>query len=147
MGRIRETALVGAIMIVGILAGVLYVHTVGGQTRLSLSDGLLKTPEERIAMENQAIEIALSDPRVKPLVEGKEVRILSSFYIIGKLIPVYENGTVGDGGTDGKYRAQVHLIYPDNTGYVIDVNITDKAVGEPLRGILEDGGKIFKLIP
>jgi len=152
LGKMRENALIGVIMIVGVLAGAVYVHAVGGQPKLTLSDGYPETQEERMALENEAIQIALSDPRVKPLTDGREVRIFSTYYTQGKIIYTNET-TEGPGWVkdfkfdwDGKYRAVVTIRYPDNTGYSIQVNITDKMVEEPKRVIWVEG-HFFKYLP
>jgi hypothetical protein len=146
----REYALIGVIMIVGVLAGAVYVHAVGGQPKLTLSDGQPKTQEERIALENQAIELALADSRIKQLANVSGVKIFSTFYMQFKI--VYTNETTEGPGWikdfkidwDGKYRALVTIRYPDDTGYGVDVNITDKVVGEPKQAVW---GKYFKYLP
>ena len=150
MSKMREYALIGVIMIVGVLAGAVYVHAVGGQPKLTLSDGQPKTQEERIALENQAIELALADSRIKQLANVSGVKIFSTFYMQFKI--VYTNETTEGPGWikdfkidwDGKYRALVTIRYPDDTGYGVDVNITDKVVGEPKQAVW---GKYFKYLP
>lgn len=139
MHRLREYTLIGAMMVLGVILGIMYVHAAGGQATLTLSDGEPKSVEERVALENEAIQIALADPRVKPLVDGKEVRIFSTLYTQGKL--VYTNETMEGPGWikdfkfdwDGKYRALITIRYPDDTGYGINVNITDRMVEEPKK--------------
>ena len=131
--KIREYALIGAIMIIGVLAGTVYVHAVGGQQILTLSEGAPKTAEERIALENQAIELALTDPKIQPLANVSGVKIFSVFTMHFQVI--WDNNVTQSGKDvvdwDQKYRATVWMRYPDNTGYSVDVNITDKLVGEP----------------
>lgn len=148
MGKMREYALIGVIMIVGVLAGAVYVHAVGGQPKLTLSDGMPKTQEERLALENQAIELALADPRIKPLANVTGVKIFSTFGMCFKII--FDNNVTQTGNFkldwDQKYRALVTIRYPDDTGYGVDVNITDKVVGEPKQAVWEEG-KYFKYLP
>jgi hypothetical protein len=145
----REYALIGVIMIVGVLAGAVYIHAVGGQPKLTLSDGMPKTQEERPALENQAIELALADSRIKQLANVSSIKIFSTFYMNFKI--VYTNETTEGPGKDlkidwdGKYRALVTIRYPDDTGYGVDVNITDKVVGEPKQAVWEEG-KYFKYL-
>ena len=141
MHRLREYTLIGAIMVLGVILGTVYVHAAGSQPKLTLSEGTPHTVEERVALENEAVEIALSDPRVRTLTEGKTVRIFSVFYMNFHI--VYDNVTNPAEGKpfyvewDQKYRAQVTIRYPDGSGYRVDVNITDKAVGEPQRAVWE----------
>jgi len=148
--RLREYTLIGAMMVLGVILGTVYVYAAGGQATVTLSDGELKISELKVFLEgeaienevikNEAIQIALADSRVKPLVEGKEVRIFSNLYIRGKV--VYTNETTEGPGWvkdirfdwDGKHRALVTLRYPDNTGYSINVNITDRIVEDPRKG-------------
>ena len=150
MRKLRELTLIGAIMAVGVLAG-LYVHASGSQYIISVSDWGLKTPEERVALENQAIDLALSDSRVSKLANVTGVRILSTFYTNFSLV-FNKNDTLSPGASyitttwDGKYRALVTIQYKDDTGYGVDVNITDKVVGAPVKAVWEDGGKVFKLL-
>ena len=149
MGKMREYALIGVIMIVGVLAGAVYVHAVGGQAKLTLSDGMPKTQEERLALENQAIELALADPKIKPLTDVTGVKIFSTFYMNFKIVVTNET-TEGPGKDlkivwDGKYTALVTIRYLDDTGYGVDVNITDKVVGEPKQAVWEEG-KYFKYL-
>ena len=137
MGKLREMAFIGAIMIVGVLAGTLYVRMVGGQPIISLNNGALKTPEERIALENKAIQIALSDPKISKLANVTGVKIFSTFYTYLRII--FDNNSTRDGSKgqnatatwDGKYRAVVTIMYPDGTTYHVDVNITDHIVEAP----------------
>ena len=150
MHRLREYTLIGAMMVLGVILGAVYVHAAGGQATLTLSEGTPKTVEDRMALENEAIEIALSNPRVKPLTEGKTVRIFSTFYMT--FHAVFDNETLSPVKGklfhyewDQKYRALVTIRYTDDTGYGIDVNITDKVVGEPQRAIWEEG-KYFKYL-
>jgi hypothetical protein len=150
MHRLREYTLIGTMMVLGVILGTAYVHTAGGQATLTLSEGTPHTVEDRVALENEAIEIALSDPRLKPLTEGKTVRIFSTFYMTFHV--VFDNETLSPVKGklfhyewDQKYRALVTIRYTDDTGYGIDVNITDKAVGEPQRAIWEEG-KYFKYL-
>ena len=148
MGKMRENALIGVIMIVGVLAGAVYVHAVGGQPKLTLSDGMLKTQEKRLALENQAIELALADSRIKTLADVSGAKINATLGMNYK-ISFDDNSTRTGYYTlewDGKYRALVTIKYPDNTGYGVDVNITDKLVGEPKRAVWEEG-KYFKYLP
>ena len=152
LGKMREYALIGVIMIVGVLAGAVYVHAVGGQPKLTLSDGQPKTQEERIALENQAIELALADSRIKQLANVSGVKIFSTSYMQVKI--VYTNETTEGPGWvkdfkidwDGKYRALVTIRYPDDTGYSIQVNITDRVIDEPKRAVWEEG-KYFIYLP
>lgn len=147
MSNIRLYALIGAIMIVGVLAGVVYASNVGGQaTILKLSDGEPKSVEERIAFENEAIQIAIADPRVKPLVEGREVIIQAVFHMNFQLKFVDNSTETFYAQWDGKHRASVHIRYPDDTGYWIEVNITDKIVDEP-RGVVWGDRGTFKFVP
>jgi hypothetical protein len=150
--RLREYTLIGAMMVLGVILGTVYVQAAGGQATLTLSDGEPKSAEDRMALENEAIEIALSDPRVKPLTEGKTVRIFSTFYMTFH-VEFIEKVPWGSAWRetfqyvwDGKYRALVTLRYPDDTGYGVDVNITDRVVGEPQRAVWEEG-KYYKLLP
>jgi hypothetical protein len=152
MHRLREYTLIGAVMVLGVILGTVYVHAAGSQVTLTLSEGELTSVEERVAQENKAIQIALADPRVKPLVEGKEVRIFSTFYTQGKL--VYTNETTEEPGWikdfkfgwDGKYRALVTIRYLDDTGYSIHVDITDRVVEEP-RKVYWKGECFYFLTP
>ena len=141
MNKIREYVLIGAIMIVGVLAGTVYVHAVGGQQYLTLIEGSPKTVEDRVALENQATELALADPRIQSLANVSGVRIFAVFTmnfqviwdqvtINGVLVNVTQSGKYTL-DWDQKYRATVWIRYPDNTGYGVDVNITDKLVGDP----------------
>lgn len=149
MGKSHELVLIGIVMVVGILAGTLYVHAAGTQPRLSLSDGALKTPEERVAMENRAIDIALSDPRVGKLANVTGARIFSGFYMNFQVF--WDNNVTQTGGYgmdwDQKYRAFVTIRYPDDTGYGIHVNITDGIVDEPVKALWKNDGRDFYLIP
>ncbi len=139
-------------MVLGVILGAAYVRAAGDQTTLTLSEGTPHTVEDRVALENEAIEIALSDPRVKPLVEGKEVKIFSTYYTQGKL--VYTNETTEGPGWikdfefawDGKYRALVTIRYPDDTGYSIHVDITGRMVEEPRKAYWK-GGNFYLLTP
>jgi len=151
MQRLREYTLIGAVIILGVILGTVYVQAAGDQATLTLSEGEPKSETERIALENEAIEIALADPRVKLLVEGKTVKIFSTFYM--KFQVVFDNETLCPIECslfhlewDQKYRAFVSIRYADDTGYGIDVNITDKIVNEPQRAVWKEG-KYFKLLP
>ncbi len=148
MEKTRLYAIIGVIMIAGVLAGAVYASRVGGQvTVLNASDGIPgPSVDERVALENEAIQIALDDPRVKPLVEGKEVIIQAVFKTHFQLKFVDNSTETFYAQWDGKYRTNVYLRYPDNTGYSIEVNITDKIVDEPRAVIWGDGG-IFKFAP
>ena len=90
------------------------------------------TPDGRIRLEEQAIDLALSNPRVKELIEGKQYRVVAAFYISGR----YEIGpkegeyTILRFEWDGKLRTLVTIIFADDSGYYVDVNLTD--------GIVED---------
>jgi hypothetical protein len=151
MHRLREYTLIGAMMVLGVILGTVYVHTAGGQTTLTLREGTPKTVEDRTALENEAIEIALSDPRVKPLTEGKTVRIFSTFYMT--FHAVFDNETLSPVKGklfhyewDQKYRALVTIRYTDDTGYSIHVDITDKIVEEP-RKVYWKGEDFYALTP
>jgi hypothetical protein len=142
----REYALIGAIMIMGVLAGTVYVYAVGGQQYLTLNEGAPKTAEERIALENQAIELALADPRIQSLTNVSGVKIFSVFTMHFQVI--WDNNVTQSGKDtvdwDQKYRATVWIRYPDNTGYSVDVNITDKLVGEPTHVVWEGNDVYLK---
>ncbi len=144
MTKIREYALIAVIMIMGVLAGAVYVHAVGGQQQLTLSEGQPKTQDERIALENQAIELALGDPRIKPLANVSGVKIFSVFTMHFQVI--WDNNVTQSGKDvvdwDQKYRATVWMRYPDNTGYSVDVNITDKLVGDP-QHVVWEGNDVY----
>ena len=148
MKNLREYSLIGALMVLGAVLGVVYASTYGPGTSLTLADTPI-TVEDRMAFENMAIEIALSDPRVKELTEGKTVMIFASFY--RTFHAVDDNVTTQDGGKlfhfewDQKYRALVTIRYDDDTGYGVYINITDEEVGEPWRAVWEDG-KYFKQV-
>lgn len=146
MGKTREGLLIGVIMIIGVLAGTVYVYAVGGQQSLTLSEGEPKTTEERVALENQAIELALADPRIQPLADVSGVKIFSVFHIDYQI--VFDNNATQSGTFnavwDQKYRATVWIRYPDNTGYNVEVNITDKLVGEPDHVVWEGNDVYLK---
>ena len=105
------------------------------------------TDEERKALEEEALEIALSDPRVKPLVEGKESKISASFKMTYTLRFVDNKTETYYAQWDGKYRASVYIRYPDDTGYGFEVNITDKVAEEPRKAVWEDGEHFKYLTP
>jgi hypothetical protein len=144
MGKMREYVLIGVIMIIGVLAGTVYVHAVGGQRQLTLSEGQPETVEERVSLENQAIELALADPRIKPLANVSGIKIFSVFYMNFQII--WDNNVTQPGkynlDWDQKYRATVWIRYPDDTGYSVDVNITDKLVGEP-KHVVWEGNDVY----
>jgi hypothetical protein len=146
MGKTREGLLIGAIMILGVLAGTVYVHAVGGQQSLTLSEGEPKTAEERVALENQAIELALADPRIQPLANVSGVKIFSVFHMNFQV--VFDNNATQSGkfnaSWDQKYRATVWIRYTDNSGYSVDVNITDKLVEEPVHVVWEGNDVYLK---
>lgn len=149
LNRLREYSTIGALMILGVLLGSAYVSAAGGQHTLTLSEGSPLTVEDRVAFENEAIEIALSDPRIKALTEGKTAMIFSSFY---RTFHVVDDNATNSFGCrrfhfewDQKYRALVTIRYPDDTGYGVGINITDREVGEPRRAIWEEG-KYFKYL-
>ena len=152
MHRLREYTFIGAMMVLGVILGMVYVNAAGSQATLTVSEGEVTSVEERIALENEAIQIALVDPRVKPLVEGKEVKIFSTYYTQGRL--VYTNETTEGPGWikdfefawDGKYRALVTIRYPDDTGYSIHVDITGRMVEEPRKAYWK-GGNFYVLTP
>lgn len=135
VNKMKEYALIGAVMIIGVLAGTVYVHAVGSQQYLTLIEGAPKTAGERIALENQAIELALADPRIQPLANVSGVKIFSVFTMHFQII--FDNNVTQSGKDtvdwDQKYRATVWIRYTDNSGYSVDVNITDKLVGEPVH--------------
>jgi hypothetical protein len=141
MSTTRHYALIGTMIILGVLAGVVYASKVDTRPEvLTVGDPILRTVEERAAYENEAIEIALADPRVKPLVEGREVTIRAVFGTLFEF-KFYENSTDRYFAQwDGKYRASVYLRYPDDTGYGIEVNITDLIVGEPRKVVWGEKG-------
>ena len=147
MGKMRENALIGVIMIVGVLAGAVYVHAVGGQTTLTLSAYEIKIVVHSQALENQAIELALADSRIKTLADVSGAKINAT---LGMIKISFDSNSTRTGYCtvewDGKYRALVTIKYPDNTGYGVDVNVTDKLVGEPKRAVWEEG-KYFKYLP
>ena len=146
--RKREYAIIGIAVILSVLTGAVYASQVGGQfTVINVSEGMPDTVEERAALEKEAIEIALADPRIKPLTEGKEARILSTLKPLHFTLKYVDNKTeTYYAQWDGKNSALVTIRYPDDTGYGFEVNITDRVVGEPRRAIWEEG-KYFRYEP
>ncbi len=98
--------------------------------------------DDRIALENMAIEIALADPRVKPLFEGKECTIQAFYKKTFQLKFVDNNTETFYAQWDGQDRASVQIRYPDNNGYWIEVNITNRIVDEPRKVVWEDKGTL-----
>ncbi len=152
MSKIRELAVIGTVMIIGVLSGALYVHAIGAQPTIVVGDGQQVDTEKRLDLLNQAIEMVLSNPRTSKLSNITGVKIFSSMYTIFQ-VEFDHNDTEHAGASyitttwDGKYRAEVTLRYPDDTGYDIHVNITDGVIGDPVKAVWEDGGKIFKQLP
>ncbi len=148
LDKVRNYALIGVVVILGVLAGAVYASKVGREvTVLNMREGLPDSAEARLALENEAIEIALADPRVKPLTEGKEFTVSALLKLQFSLKFVDNQTETYYAQWDGKNRALVIIRYPDDTGYAFDVNITDRLVGEPRRVAWEDGGKSFKYLP
>lgn len=88
------------------------------------------THEERIRLEEQAIDLALSDPRVKELVDAKQYRVVSN---VGLKIRVIDETKEDEYMIlrcewDGKIRALVTIIFADGSGFSVDVNLTDGTV-------------------
>jgi hypothetical protein len=89
--------------------------------------------EERESVENLALEIALSDLRVKSLMEDKKdgYELQSNCYTLHKLLFEEEHleGS-GDfhGGWDGKLRGQVVFVYDDASIYYVNVDVTDEKI-------------------
>ncbi len=148
LDKVRDYALIGVVVILGVLAGAVYASKVGGEvTVLNMREGLPDSAEARLALENEAIEIALADPRVKPLTEGKEFTVSALLKVQFSLKFVENKTETYYAQWDGKNRAVVTIRYPDDTGYTFDVNITDRLVEEPRRVAWEDGRKSFKYLP
>ena len=54
--RLREYTLIGAMMVLGVILGTVYVYAAGGQATVTLSDGELKISELKVFLEGEAIE-------------------------------------------------------------------------------------------
>lgn len=99
----------------------------------SLPDHPPETVKEREAVESRALEIALSDPRVKSLMDSKKCGydLQSNCYTLHKLL-FEEEQWEGSGeyhlGWDGELRGQVVLSYDDGSIYCVHVDVTDETV-------------------
>jgi len=98
------------------------------------------TWEEKVTLMEQARNLALSDSRVKGLVEGKQYHLETNLYVVGCLVYIsLEEGEYRIlckwDDWDGKLRSQVIIILAgtsivNGSGYIVEVNLTD--------GMIED---------
>jgi hypothetical protein len=127
---------VASLVFLGMLLGSIFVYATDGERTFTFSLGEPETVEERLELQNEAINIALSDSRVLPLTLEKEYRLLSILYnkYTVKELTKEQLGLNSWRSEvqllwDGKHRALVTILYNDGSGYHVDVNITDGLVG------------------
>ena len=135
-GSFRSRMLLITILVtLGLGLGTIYVLVAGGgeiqvMKGEFVGDGLPTTDDERERLEAQAIEVALGDERVKELIEGRQYELESTFYSTWQMETVSKDPGVETFKFvwDGKLRAMVTIVYEDDSGYFIHVNITDMTV-------------------
>ncbi len=133
MRKIRPTFVLIIIASVVLTATLAFSSEQSTETMLYLPDHPPETVEEREAVESHALEIALSDPRVKVLMEDKkgEYDLQSNCYTRHKLLFEEERKELSEDyqhGWDGKLRGQVVFIYDDGSIYYVHVDVTDGKV-------------------
>lgn len=86
--------------------------------------------DEKITLEQQAIDIAFANVAIKRLVEGKKYSVHSSYQLIVRTKSMRQEGnwTIVEVEWDGKHRVLVTIAYDDDSGYYVNVNVTDKTV-------------------
>lgn len=126
------------LLILGGILGVAYTQLTGGKT-VTYDAGETAATQ---STENRAIDLALRDPRVSALTEGKQCRILATRF--ERLKIVFDNSTSGTKitavgeGTEITMRSHtkpmvlVTIIYPDGSGYFVDVSVDEGEVSEPV---------------
>ncbi|MCJ7574979.1 hypothetical protein MUO93_12090 [Candidatus Bathyarchaeota archaeon] len=142
---VRRQLIVVALIVLGAVAGVAFTYAFGGKV---IQYGLSSTVGDQLDIESQAIDIAVRDPRVKALIEGKECKILATTKMWLKVTG--ENQTsggegypikitvIGPGGGEStlfiervKPIVVITILYPDGSGYWVEIDVTAGTVGEP----------------
>ena len=141
----RQLVVAAALISLGTVVGVAFTYAFGGKV---IQYGLSSTVGDQLDIESQAIDIAVRDPRVKALIEGKECRIQAStemrLFITGENKTGEEQGypikitVIGPGGREStlfmervKPIVVVTILYPDGSGYWVEIDVTAGTVGEP----------------
>jgi len=141
----RQLVVAAALISLGTVAGVAFTYAFGGKV---IQYNLTSTVGDQLDIESQAIDIAVRDPRVKALIEGKECRIQAStkmrLFITGENKTSEEQGypikitVVDPGGGEStlfiervKPIAVVTILYPDGSGYWVEIDVTTSTVCEP----------------
>jgi len=166
MWNMRQLALVGAIMTVGIVTGALYTSMTDVKQTLTISDGK-PTVEDKLAMANRAIEMVKADPKTAAITNVGGAIFYSKVSESTQYNIVLVNGTQGSShGTNvvisgntfliehvdtskdnTSYSAFVTIRYPDDSGYAITVNLSEGIVEEAKKAVWENDGKVFRLMP
>jgi 3-isopropylmalate dehydratase small subunit len=148
VNNLRKFIPVIAVIAIGIATGLVYVHALDGQKTYQFFEVNIKPTERNQTLEKQAIALALADSRIKPLANVSGAQISAT---VGQNYQIiFDNNSTKTGNCtaiwDGKYTALVTIKYPDNSGYGVEVNITDKIVGDPKKGVWDEGN-YFKYLP
>jgi len=141
----RQLVVAAALISLGTVAGVAFTYAFGGKV---IQYGLSSTVGDQLDIESQAIDVAVRDPRVKALIEGRECKILATTKMWLKVAG--ENQTsggecypikitvIGPGGRQAtlfmervKLIVVVTILYPDGSGYWVEIDVTAGTVGEP----------------
>lgn len=86
------------------------------------------TDIERVELEQRAVDFALSDNGVKELIQATQYRVTSILRFTIRRVERRDKLWLME--WDGKLRALVTIIFTDNTGYYIEVNLTDETIEE-----------------
>jgi len=138
----KKALLIAFLTLLGFGFGTVYVFASGAREVTTTALGVIQaipdgetlfTLEEGAGLKEQAVDVALNDPRVKELVEGKQYKALC---ISGPYFTLWLKEKVRGEAyhetyrveSDWKPRALVAIIFADNSGYCVEVNLTDNTV-------------------